>query len=1053
MKKLVTLFIFLVITFSISTVSAKVVRLEGENYTEKSYSGCYNRKYSKFSNGGALYSNVTAIDNNCRLTYYVTLTEDSIYNIEGVTSKFDSFYTTDFYIRINDGEEMVLYPEVLEDYSNWDINMSKYNFGNFRLNAGDNKFEIIFRKDDDQRYESKYINCFDYFDFIPVTPKFKLNNILTQSDTANVFTEDENAVIRFDFTALANEEKVFKYSVYDINGRTRVKGSVKVDARENKATLDLGRMYIGWYRLEISGIEADETKIFFCVVPKNDKKQHDSPFGIDKFDADLKSSEKMFNTAGVIGIDMMRSHVDPYFAYKHENYLDSHEDVHQEAKDAAGVKSMMIYPYFYIDGIKNAPDNLIEAYEMNKKLSSQYKGKGYAYEIWNEEEADFFSQPADVFASFFKAAAIGISDGDSDAIKFPGGFGGTPDNFFVRLLLRNDVSEYSDAYAYHNHKGNETYNDFIEGVAKSHTNTSLAYDPTKPVWVTEAGLSMSDVDSNGTPSDKSLISQARYYVVSTVQQLAYGTDKSFWFRMEHFIENGTEWGSYDAQNNPYPVICAIAMLTDKLGSAEFKGTLRTTGDTEGYLFNNGENDVAVLWTNSEGRCQLYTENSVKVTDNFGNTKVYSPVRMPGGGMVNIPVSFNPVFIEFSGSSDERNYFTKRAIEKNTDTKVYDIADRIVLQQLWQEQDMYESKTQGYALTEENVQAVTVNVYNFNNTAQSGVLNISSGSSVRDAELVDINQNSFDFSIKPMSSQSFEIQVNINENAEPGEIGFLKLSAELSNGSVVSDSIAAFYYNSDERNVLGYEFFENYDNPSAWGTYNHAVGVSVNASTPEDGVVEFNITSENDNAWYWPIYTLSEYATDEEGITFWIRSMDGSERNVNIYAYCTDGAYWLGGPNAISYDGEWKQIIIPWHKFLVFTSNGYEGGFDPAKIRKIGIGSYAPQGESSYQIKELGFYNSESPADMSDMGKTIRITGIDEGEIYRINQKIRVEADVDTDREIDVRIGDEYIDNYELSDGKIIIDYVPKERGTYDLHIISTDSWNYKNSASVSFIVK
>jgi len=61
--------------------------------------------------------------------------------------------------------------------------------------------------------------------------------------------------------------------------------------------------------------------------------------------------------------------------------------------------------------------------------------------------------------------------------------------------------------------------------------------------------------------------------------------------------------------------------------------------------------------------------------------------------------------------------------------------------------------------------------------------------------------------------------------------------------------------------------------------------------------------------------------------------------------------------------------------------------------------------------------------------------------------------VDTDSEIVVRIGDEYIDNYELLDGKIIIDYVPKERGAYDLHIISTDSWNYKNSASVSFIVK
>ena len=129
---------------------------------------------------------------------------------------------------------MVLYPELLEDYPSWDVErMSKYNFGNFRLNKGDNKFEIIFKKDDAHRSEPKYITCIDYLDFIPVAPEFKLKDIVCDTSSANVFFEDENVVIGFDFTALADSEKALKYSLYDVNGRTKAKGSVKVNQGEN----------------------------------------------------------------------------------------------------------------------------------------------------------------------------------------------------------------------------------------------------------------------------------------------------------------------------------------------------------------------------------------------------------------------------------------------------------------------------------------------------------------------------------------------------------------------------------------------------------------------------------------------------------------------------------------------------------------------------------------------------------------------------------------------------------------------------------------------------
>lgn len=1061
MKKILLMFICILSFYGIGmTAHAETVRVEGENYSSVNFSGGYKLGNQNLSGKKAFYSSISITENeSCTIEYSVTVAQDGVYNVKGITSLCYADYTTAFYIRVNDDEIMNPANNVIERYD-WMISgrndyMALQDFGHIYLHEGENKFEVVYRMDDPHITESKYVVILDCFDFTYTEGKFAVKNITAKTTASNVFLKMGNDVVfDIEFTTVADKKTKIPFTITDIYGKEK-RGSILLAKGQKKYTLNLGPMFTGWYKMTFSDIDIGNiiNPVLFSVLPSPTRNENDTPFGVDKYRGSLDVATKLYNAAGMAGFSVVRVNTDPYLG-QNENYFETHEDMIREAERDSGLTAMQVYEHLGISYSRKAPDNLLDAYEMNRNFAEHYKGLGYYYEIWNEEDAHFFEQPADIFSAFFKASAIGISDGDSEALKMPGGYGAAPETLFTRLMLRNNVTDYADIYAYHNHSTagtGKTYNRFIESVARKHTETALAYNPQQPIWVTEAGLSMA-VSENDVPDDKTLLSQARYYVVSTVEQLAYGAQKSFWFRLEHFMENGREWGSFNASNQPYPVINSVRTLTDKLKKGIYKGSLDTDTDVLGYMFNDGTNDVAVVWSDTDKRCQLYTDYAVTVTDIFGKARKYTPCDMPGGKIVNIPVSYYPVFIEFVGESDSVNYFKKITFEKVTKAKTYSRADRIITDQRWEEQDEHSSKQTGYPLENGDVQKVSVYIYNLNDTEESGTIEVSGGSAAGDVEILDINDISHEFTLPPMSRKRVEIEVSLNDMAEPGELGFLKISGSLNTGEKISDSISAFCV-TGEREVSDVDIFDDYNNCNNWNLDNHGAGLSVSASSPDNDTVRFDVFSKNPDVYYWPTYTVKNYVTDEDGICFRIRSTHGNIQDVNVYAYATDGSYWLGHAYAISYDGEWKQICIPWHKFITFQSGDYQGAFDPSRIRKIGIGSYAPEGTSSFEIKDLGWYHSQSSADVSDSGKTIYIRGIEDGKTYQRNHRFIVEANVDTDSYIIIRLGDKYIDNYTLSDGKVLLNFEITERGEYDLQIINTDKWNYKNSASVHFKVR
>lgn len=1046
-KALLLTIIYIILNFSsLSFAQSAAVRVEGENYSDISFSGAYQRKLDNFSGRSSLFCYVTAEDKEYSVTYNVSVPSGGAYNMRGITSRFDKYYTTDFHIFVN-GKRSVSGVSSIEEY-NWQIGsrgdyMSLNDFGNVKLNAGNNEIKLVFRKDDAHITDDKYIVIIDYFDFTPTEVDTEIIDISPKTDTANVFYKGENVGFDVEFSKAASAE--YSYSVKNVWDNKVKQGTFRADG--DSAEIILGTMPTGWYKMEIIGANVSDSvanPLFFSVVERAERPQ-DTPFGADKQNKGLLIDDKINKAMGAAGIRMIRGGTDPYLGYNFANYRETHEDFGRNSEQAAGMSALLVYEHFGTQGMRETPEDLFEAYNMNKAMAEHYRSSGNAYEIWNEEEAGFYRQPADTFASYFKAAAIGISDGDSDAVKMPGGFGSTPENFFVRTLLRNDVISYSDAYAYHNHQvtiNGEQNRDFIESVARKHVDAACAYDPELQIWTTEAGISMT-VDENETPSLDTLISQARYYIVATAEQLAYGSDKSFWFRLNHYMESGNEWGTFSKANQPYPAVNAIATMTARLGIGEYKGTLKTDSGSYGYMFNNGTNDVAVVWADSDTRGQFYTEKPVSVTDIMGGVREYQPCNC-ASGLINIPITRNPIFIEFDGRSDMRNYYEANKKEHRKAAKTYSETDRLVIQQIWQGQDEYAAKTRGYVLENNKQQKITVNIYNFNNKEKNGKIYLETG------DILGLDKTEFDFSIEPMSKQNFSVSAELLDNADMGEVGFLKIYAE-SDGEDTSGSIAAFYADDREREVSGYNFFESYNDVSKWSLGNCAEGVTLSASSGED-TLAINVDSENAHAYYWPTYKLNESAENKSGIAFYIRSTSGKEQDVNVYAYCSDGAYWLGDVNAVAYGSEWKQVIIPWHRLISFTTAKYDGDFDPQKIISIGIGSYAPKGNTSYEIKNLGFYSSDSRADKSDR-KTVRISGVKDGATYKKGSHLWAKADVGDGLGVRVFLGAEELTDFTVDGSTLTVEFDAQKRGEYTLRIVKDDEWNYKNTSSVKFYVK
>ena len=413
-----------------------------------------------------------------------------------------------------------------------------------------------------------------------------------------------------------------------------------------------------------------------------------------------------------------------------------------------------------------------------------YQGLVDAWEIWNESDHGFALETAELYTAWYKAAVLGVLDADPNAIVSFGGLCQPDANIdYMHMLFMNDVMEYSSIFNYHAHtpQGSDLP-DFSRFAMVSGTYASLAHYNTqnKPVWLTEAGMKI----MTETPSEKQKAEQAPYIVTSTVQSLAMGTEKHFWFILAPYLEAGGDFGTFGADFQPYPTLAAESTMTHVLGKAQYLGELYDLPDRAyGYVFFNGSRAVSVLWSQKKAVYSFAAEQPVIVTDIMGNQTLVQPEN----GKITLRLSTDPVFVTYS---QVPNYQNKQYPEAQIQSLQLGLGERVVLSPNFEGYDINDPDTKHDGHIVDDGSKITLYVTNFNDTAVTGRVSVTvEGFTVTGCEQ--------EITVPAMGR--VELELTMHRNTDASVNTYMQFRGEF-NGEQTSSAVAHVHTNAPEKEL-------------------------------------------------------------------------------------------------------------------------------------------------------------------------------------------------------------------------------------------------------------
>ncbi|MFF0728541.1 hypothetical protein [Streptomyces sp. NPDC004134] len=244
------------------------------------------------------------------------------------------------------------------------------------------------------------------------------------------------------------------------------------------------------------------------------------------------------------------------------------------------------------------PADLRDAY----RYAAHLAGRGNAtvadaLHLSNEPDVDDTASTGDQHAAYVKAAALGIAGRPHrPPVVLPGIATAGP---FQDLMLQNDVARYADAWSFH---GYPVPGEDPEFPAAAEEQRALrdTYGPGLPLWMTECGAMLPAEPGRDLTHERQLV-QARYLVLSTVESLAEGTARHFWFCAPPCTDDGVSFALLDREFQPWPSYSAYAALTSLLGAADYVRTLtELLPAAAGFVFRDGPRTVTVVYAPGPG---------------------------------------------------------------------------------------------------------------------------------------------------------------------------------------------------------------------------------------------------------------------------------------------------------------------------------------------------------------------------------------------------------------------------------------------------------------------
>ena len=1033
-------------------VKAEEIVIEAENYNQINFMPLI----SGDENAVLTLSKTWREGTEFRILYEFSAEHGGGYELSAVTSPIDSVFTSNFMFSINGGEFVKsgdVFKKTGTASTEYIGNSYIYTFGIVEIKEGKNTIEILVN----EPRESDGAMAVFYMDYITLTKRDYEFYDFVPLCAASVFEEKDDVEFNVIFTDCPKETTEYALTVK--NYYHKITGVYKfiVGDDEFSKTVNIGKYPCGWY--SVSVVRGDKVIYAgsFSVVHDSEGRKHSEKIAADfasfhLVDTGKTDVERLARAVRLAGINTVRER---YYWGDYESSPGSYNDYMQSYNNStlqnAGldVINMFCDTPSWSESTGYLSDNLFDVYNFQKDYAATLKGKVDIMEVWNEEDTSFASETADRFSSFFKAAAIGIYDGNPDMKKTFGGFAHSPlETDYMDFCMMNDIMEYADIYNYHSYAaGGDDYDNppsMKKEDLRAHCNVLSAYGyENRDVWVTEGGIALNNAQERGRKV------QARAAVINNVESLANGTDKHFFFVIPQYLESGREFGVFDKNLNPSTAYTALENLIYYIGNAEYKGILDNlrTGQS-GYLFNNGENDVAILWSEESSYAQLFSDDAVTVVDMVGIKKKIAPIN----GIINIPIGADPQFIILNSEYNAEHCLKKHTSEKEG-TAVIDDAKKIVIQQTFEDKNCVDEKIKGYLMLKGESNECRVTIYNFSDSIQSGIIQ----ATVSDGFTLDSYRKKV--TILPKKSCDITFAVSVDDETTETVTGFLKINGVMGGKAITQSASYIRYYPAENIAAAGY--FEEAQNPDAWYTYKSTDDGTVTVTSPGDGILRFDVALGN-GSWSYPPFKVenAEKLIGSDGIIFTV----GADARLNKTVLHTnvimkDGRkYFEGNSMGKTIKSGWTQYHVSWDDMVrLHLPPGVDPDleFSVSDIAYISIGvNLSGDKNISYMVKDIGWYNSDGsdcvPFEKITIGDGTEEITCMQGEIKDIAVNLPSKDEIVN---INVFLSGGRYNKYTQTENMLNINTETLEKGCYLLLVTAENKDGYIYKKSIALNIK
>lgn len=792
-----------------------VVRVEGEDRKSDTIGGEVIED-SDYSGGKALRANYARDDSTTHgVNLSVTVPETGSYSLVTVVTRYARMNTTDFDIYANDTYAYSVNTKddvISEETVTGKANMRKMTLPSIMLNKGENTVSFVLQNTDRQPNKPNF-----YLDYIELKPDLSPSasgNIGYASTPTGDYSKQAVAAAELDvYTGSWDMRATFNLVSFASTEEEAADITVKITDYYDDVVLehterpvfgaytlkiDLGKHPTGYFTVSaVTGTQTLFTKSYVVLPPVEDRDlESDSPFASDFASyhilADREDVVANYAAAAKLcGVSVLRERLDWIYTEWNEGGCDfSRADRFYNKINDMGLEILPFFsnaPRWTTENGKVFMDEQLAVYRFSKRVAERYANISQALEVWNE--MDYFTYvPADMYASFYKAAALGVVDSGTSLPKIIGGLcEPVNSNPYLTILYKSDVFDYSDAFNWHYHiydRAERSVTEFVDGTKAGQFATfANTYLSSLPSWCTEAGIKLYTPAGCADMTFAQQKIQANYMVTSACQSLAAGTDKHFWFILGNMPEDGGWFGSYGADDRPFASVVTEAVMTQTLGKGIYKGELKgLPSGAEGHVINNGEDDVIVLWATSDRDVTLSVPGNVLKTTVVGNREVLCSTN----GKITVKAGSEPMFITVDGTVDASSYTATSNDEIKTISAKSDftVGERVILTQLWYDltdsASYLSARNNGYRVSA-NGNTITLQLVNFNDFEVTGTV---SGS----ADGYTVTGSGETITIPAMSET--EVTFTITPNGGTGAT-YLTFEGTF-NGSETSKSVSRIY---------------------------------------------------------------------------------------------------------------------------------------------------------------------------------------------------------------------------------------------------------------------